>query len=71
VPDDQALATHSINRGVPLVLSHRGSAVARAVRGLAQALAGEAAAAPDATTAEAAYRGLLGRLRNRTRPAGA
>ncbi|MFC2023691.1 CpaE family protein [Chloroflexota bacterium] len=38
IPDDQPLATHSINRGVPLVLSHRRSAVARAVRKLAQGL---------------------------------
>jgi pilus assembly protein CpaE len=41
VPDDQPLATHSINRGVPLVMSHRRSAVARAVRQLAQQLAEE------------------------------
>jgi pilus assembly protein CpaE len=36
IPDDQALATHSINRGVPIVVSHPRSAVARAVQGLAR-----------------------------------
>lgn len=35
IPDDQVLATHSINRGVPIVLSHPRSAVARAVQRLA------------------------------------
>jgi pilus assembly protein CpaE len=38
IPDDQPLVTHSINRGVPVVVSHRRSAVARAVRGVAQKL---------------------------------
>ena len=41
VPDDQPLATHSINRGVPLVLSHRHSAVARAIGQLAEQLSRE------------------------------
>ncbi len=41
VPDDQPLATYSINRGVPLVLSHRGSAVARAIDQLATQLSRE------------------------------
>lgn len=31
VPDDQPLATHTINRGIPIMVSHRKSAVARAV----------------------------------------
>jgi pilus assembly protein CpaE len=35
VPDDQAAATHSINRGVPLMASNRRGAVARSVRKLA------------------------------------
>ena len=39
IPDDQPLATLSINRGVPLVISHRRSAVGRAVRKLAKQLA--------------------------------
>lgn len=38
IPDDQPLVTHSINRGVPLVMSHRRSAVGRAIRKLAQQL---------------------------------
>jgi hypothetical protein len=38
IPDDQLLASHSINRGVPLVMSHRRSAVARAIRDLARRL---------------------------------
>jgi pilus assembly protein CpaE len=42
VPEDQPLATHSINRGVPLVISHPRSAVARAIQGLAQKLTGDA-----------------------------
>jgi pilus assembly protein CpaE len=41
VPDDQALVTHTVNRGVPLTLSHQRSSVARAIRKLAQALHGE------------------------------
>ncbi len=41
VPDDQPLATFSINRGVPLVLSHRQSAVARAIGQLATQLSRE------------------------------
>jgi len=32
IPDDQALVTYSINRGVPLTLSHRNSALAKAYR---------------------------------------
>ena len=46
IPDDQPLATHSVNRGVPLVTSHPGSAVARASRGLAELLAQETSPAP-------------------------
>jgi pilus assembly protein CpaE len=38
VPDDQPLTTHSINRGVPLVISHPRSAVGRAIRGFAKEL---------------------------------
>ena len=41
IPDDQPLATHSINRGVPLVISHPRSAVARAVTKLAEQLLAE------------------------------
>jgi len=38
IPDDQPLATHSINRGVPLAMSHRRSAVGRAIRKLTKEL---------------------------------
>ena len=38
VPDDQALVTHTVNRGVPLSISHRRSAVARGIRKIAQQL---------------------------------
>ena len=41
IPDDQPLATLTVNRGVPAVLSHRRSALARAFRKLAEALAEE------------------------------
>lgn len=38
VPDDQTLVTHTVNRGVPLALSHRRSAVARAIRKISSEL---------------------------------
>jgi pilus assembly protein CpaE len=41
IPDDQPLATYTINRGVPVVLSHRRSALARSYGKLAAALAKE------------------------------
>ena len=41
VPDDQALATYSVNRGVPLMVSHPRSAVAKSVKKLSQRLAVE------------------------------
>jgi pilus assembly protein CpaE len=44
IPDDQPLVTHSVNRGVPLVLSHPRSAVAKAMLGLSHQLAQEASA---------------------------
>ena len=53
VPDDQALVTHTVNRGVPLMLTHQRSAVARAIRKIAQQLShdgrrnGHVAAAPE------------------------
>ncbi len=36
IPDDTALATHSINRGVPVVMNHRRSAMGRSLRKLVQ-----------------------------------
>jgi pilus assembly protein CpaE len=46
IPADQPLVTHCINRGVPLVLSHRYSAVARAINSLARQLADDLMPAP-------------------------
>ena len=66
VPDDQPLATHSINRGVPLVISHPRSAVARGVRGIArdllEDLAPELDLASERRILERAPRGLLARF---------
>ena len=69
IPDDQPLVTASINRGVPLVLSHRQSAVARAMRWLARQLLADPAlggqpARRSAPTA-GGRRGPLGRLLRR------
>jgi pilus assembly protein CpaE len=36
IPDDAALATHSINRGVPVIMNHRRSARGRSLRKLVQ-----------------------------------
>jgi pilus assembly protein CpaE len=68
IPDDQPLATHSVNRGVPLIMSHRGSAVARAYIGLAQEMLNDThvEALP-----EAADTGLFGRLRRGPKPTSA
>lgn len=44
IPDDQPLAVHTINRGVPLVMSHRHSALARAIFGFAAELQRDIAA---------------------------
>ena len=51
IPDDQLLASHSINRGVPFVVSHRRSGLARAIRRLAQQLV-QALATGEPATAE-------------------
>lgn len=42
IPDDQPLVTHTVNQGVPLMLTHRRSAVARAIRQIARRLNAEA-----------------------------
>jgi pilus assembly protein CpaE len=72
IPDDQPLATLSINRGVPMAMSHPQSAVARAIRGLAQELVRDANGEQGVTNNvnEPTHAGLFGRLRG-TRPAGA
>jgi pilus assembly protein CpaE len=60
VPDDQPLVSHSVNRGVPLVMSHERSAVGRAIRTLAQLLAQDAGAvrSPNGKPAPAPAEGL-------------
>jgi len=60
IPDDQPLVTHSVNRGVPVIVSHPRSAVARAYRGLAERIHHGLGAAEEGAAAEAG--GLLGRL---------
>lgn len=62
IPDDQGLATYSVNRGVPLLMSHPDSRLAKAVRSFAGDLAREMlgpGAAPESAT------GLFARLRPR------
>jgi pilus assembly protein CpaE len=61
IPDDQALATLSINRGVPMVMSHRSSAVARAIHGFAEKLVQDAPAEGRQEARGGLLRGLLGR----------
>jgi pilus assembly protein CpaE len=60
IPDDQPLATLSINRGVPLVMSHRGSAVARATRGLAAKVVEACPTETDQAGNKEKRRGLFG-----------
>jgi pilus assembly protein CpaE len=50
IPDDQPLATHAVNRGVPVAMSHRRSALGRALWGFA----GRVAESFGATAAGAA-----------------
>jgi len=61
IPDDQPLATYGINRGVPLVMSHPRSAVARAVGKLAEQLM------EDVLKEREPADGLIERLFQRTR----
>lgn len=64
VPEDQALVTYSVNRGVPLVMSHPRSAVARVIRSLAEDLAKEMPVEePLAKRRSAPAEGLKGLLR--------
>jgi pilus assembly protein CpaE len=70
IPDDQPLATHSVNRGVPMVMSHRRSAVARAIRQLARMLADDLGQkTKPAAAGEEAQGGLMDRLRRGFRSA--
>ncbi len=70
IPDDQPLATYSVNRGVPMVMSHRRSAVARAIRQLARMLADDLGQEMKPTAmSEEAQGGLMDRLRRGFRSA--
>jgi len=61
VPDDQPLATYSINRGIPFVMSHPRSAVARAVTRIADHLIDELAPReePELETSEGLFQRLF------------
>jgi pilus assembly protein CpaE len=65
IPDDQPLATHSVNRGVPLVMSHGGSALAKAYRVLAADLADDVASTQAPAESDRGGAGLFGWLRPR------
>jgi pilus assembly protein CpaE len=51
VPDDQPLVSLSINRGVPLILSHSRSAVARSIQSLAQRFVADTSSSATAAAA--------------------
>lgn len=70
IPDDQPLVSHSVNRGVPLIMSHRRSAVGRAVQELAGLLAQDGASLAQPTEEVSASTSPLLRALQRTRPAG-
>jgi pilus assembly protein CpaE len=65
IPNDQTLATDTVNRGVPMALSYRRSPVARACRGLA----GELMAALPAAEAGMPVRAAPPIVRRRSMPA--
>ena len=69
IPDDQPLASYTVNRGVPLAVSHKRSAVARATQELAKQLAQENKVL-RATKADAKAKapGLFARLFGRPAP---
>ena len=70
IPDDQALATHSVNRGVPLVMSHPRSALASGYQRLAQMLAQELPREVERSeSVERPASGLFGRVLGGARPA--
>ncbi len=63
IPDDQPLVTHSINRGVPLMVSHPRSAVARTIRQIAEELLKDLPAEQPAESRRGAGRRWLRRPR--------
>lgn len=72
VPDDQGLATHSVNRGIPVMVGHRNSALGRAMAAFSSKLAKEMALeGPIAEKSQSqAGGGTRGGLFRRARPAG-
>jgi len=63
IPDDQPLVTHSVNRGVPVTMSHPRSALAKGYRELALDLVESVVREREAEGERAAGKGgLLGRL---------
>jgi len=58
IPDDQPLATYSINRGVPVAMRHRRSALGRGFRKLAQYLVSDLSEVAGATARRRAVREL-------------
>lgn len=66
IPDDQPLVSLSINRGVPLVLSHGRSAVARAMQTLAQEFVKESSVPRTAAAKPLTRSGLFSRVFHRT-----
>lgn len=72
ISDDQSLATHAVNRGVPLMMSHRRSALGRSFQGFARQLAEEMPVEQVWMDTNAQKDGsLLQRLMGRRRPTGA
>ncbi len=68
VPDDQPLVSLSINRGVPLIMSHQRSAIARSIQTLAQRFVQETSAKVKVAAKPAVRNGLLSRVFHRTSP---
>jgi pilus assembly protein CpaE len=63
IPDDQPLVTHSVNRGVPLVMNRRRGAVTRAIEQLVRILLQDMTVVKQPVEAmQKASTGLLGRL---------
>ncbi|MBK8050323.1 MAG: AAA family ATPase [Anaerolineales bacterium] len=72
IPDDQPVVSLSINRGVPLVLSHGRGAVAKSIQALATEFMKEAATVAQPATVEKGTSsvGVLGRMFRRASSAG-
>lgn len=66
VPDDQPLISLSVNRGVPLMMSHSRSAVARSIQMLAQRFASDTNSAAKTVGKPVTCGSLFGRVFHRT-----